>query len=440
MVEAIDMSNATLVMSGELQEFSLADVLQVVGLSRQSTVVEVRRDGGSSLGTAWIKSGRVIRAQSQDVSGRPAFHRLFDPNGHRFIVHRVPDPPSYPAPLGLLTSLLADALARASRAEAAPTHPTTTTTTITTTTTTAAPVATRPRGTGPVEAPVVRLVEPARLPVTPEPGRDGGVVVAIASPKGGVGKTTVTLNLAVALATRGIKTLVIDADINGDLLSLLAARDRVQRGTYDVLGRPDVDAAFADVVRNTAAATLRIVPASGDAPPAGGARRSSAAWKALLSRARREATVVLVDCPAGMYDGTADVLAGCDHVVGVVQSEMIAGRSVGHLSRSLDALPDDARPNLLGVVVNMFHGRSLPSVEAFHAIASDRVGAVLFETPIPRSDAFGAASRAGLPLRLADAHSGPSPVAWLFDMLAEELCQRLRIAPAAHGAVDRFLL
>ncbi|MCB9573045.1 MAG: ParA family protein [Kofleriaceae bacterium] len=254
-----------------------------------------------------------------------------------------------------------------------------------------------------------------------------GVAVALASPKGGVGKTTIALNLACSVAQRGLRTILIDADINGDLLSALASRERVERGVYDVLGTP---AGLDAVIRATSVPRLELVPAAGATLPAAAtARRSMAAeWRALIEQARQRADLVLIDCPAGMFDVTADVLAACTHVVGVLQSDMIASRSASMLERGLAALAPEARPRLVGTVVNMFQGRSASSMEAFHRIALGDSGTLLFETTIPRSDAFTSASLVGLPVGLAGRGGAPAPVAWLFDMLATEVCDRTGIA------------
>ena len=78
---------------------------------------------------------------------------------------------------------------------------------------------------------------------------------------------------------------------------------------------------------------------------------------------------------------------------------------------------------LLGVVINMFQGRSEASLEAFHALTSSDA-APLFETTIPRSDAFAEACLSGVPVRFVQRRGQAPPVSWLFDMLATEVCDR----------------
>ncbi|HYU15067.1 MAG TPA: hypothetical protein VEL05_03320, partial [Candidatus Acidoferrum sp.] len=86
-----------------------------------------------------------------------------------------------------------------------------------------------------------------------------------------------------------------------------------------------------------------------------------------------------------------------------------------------------------------FQRRSGPSLEAFHGICDEADSYRLFDTTIPRSEAFAEASLAGQPLRLLDAE-GASPVAWLFDMLADEVCMRFDLRPAAKATPRPFLL
>ena len=422
------MSETTIVMRGSLDEFTLADVLQVIGMSRQYTAVQLQTNDGREHGTVWIKAGRVIGARSSGAQGRPAFVDLFGPGAALFIVHRLPEPKAYPDPLGPLNQLLMEAVEAASGARSKV-----------------------------VPLPQAPARPPARLPRPPRPAsisqppprpigataagtstQRSGIAVAVASPKGGVGKTTITLNLAYSLAQRGVRTLVVDADINGDVMSLLAARDRVERGAYDILGSPHD---LVSVVRTTVIPELSILPACGpNLPELATARRSLAdEWAALLAEARRMASVVLVDCPAGMFDVTADVLSACTHAVGVLQSELVASRSSVMLERGIAAIPADRRPRLLGVVVNMFQGRSEGSLEAFHAITSADA-APLFETTIPRSEAFAEACLNGVPVRFARQRGHAPPVSWLFDMLATEVCDRTGIGGrAAERAIGSFV-
>jgi chromosome partitioning protein len=444
-------------MKGLLSEFTLADVLQVVSLSRQFTAIEVQRRGGRRHGVIWTKSGLVIAAQRGPVQGVRAFRELLRTMSEMFVVWRLDDPPAFSAPLGRIPELLADALeeeqeprAEGSRALPLPPPPRAGTGAIPAT---AEPPSTRTtlpvtHGASPTRidsdlgerfrdatpAPRLAVVANDTRPGETQPhGHSSGLVVAVCSPKGGVGKTTIALNLSVSLAQRGLRTVLIDADVNGDQLSLLNARDRVTLGVHDLLERPE---ALDEALRDTAAPNLRLLPAGGaDLDLAQLERRDrSEEWRSVLDAVRARADIALVDCPAGMLGVTHDVLGASSHAIGVFQSEMVARRSFAMFLRGIEAVPAAHRPQLLGVVVNMFQRRSGPSLEAFHGICEDADRHRLFETTIPRSESFAEASHAGQPLRYADGGEGLSPVAWLFDMLADEVWSRFEPQPAARAA------
>jgi cellulose biosynthesis protein BcsQ len=430
------MNDQVLVMRGSLQEFCLPDVLQVVGGSRQHTVIELRSNDGKRRGTITIKAGQVLSAEHGAHQGKSAFFELFARSPDLFHVFRMPDSSVYPAPLGSLSKMLFEAADQALPvAEAAPVAETGPTDVD------AAPLPVAPApavARGPHVVGRSRHERPTRPPPSPAPrALSTPIVVGIASPKGGVGKTTITLNLALSLAERGLRTVIVDADINGDILSAIDARDRATIGAFDLLDRPnDVPGAL----RRTAVDRLRILPAAGPSAELAVLQRPDlpAVWRRLLGKVGSTCDITLVDCPAGMFQTTEAVLRSCTHVVGVFQAEILSSRSFSMFLRGLASLPAGQSPALAGVVVNMFQGRADASMEAFHRICNEGECYRLFDTTIPRSEAFGQATLAGQPLRVAARTRGDdaSPIAWLFDMLADEVCQRLgvRRPGAAPGA------
>jgi chromosome partitioning protein len=263
-----------------------------------------------------------------------------------------------------------------------------------------------------------------------------GLSIAIASPKGGVGKTTISLNLGISLAQRGLRVIVVDADVNGDLLSLINQRAVVSVGAYDVLDDPgQLEAAL----RATKVHGLRLLPASGRDVPESAFRPAERAekWRALVREAQRLAEVVIVDCPAGVTHTTAEILQSVTHVLGVFQAETVASRSFEMFERGLASLGDRERPVVAGVVVNMLR-KDAASARAYEALIAADPSRRVLETAITRSEAFEEAAAAATPVRL---HSGESSrkMAWLFDNLAAELVSRLPLgqSPADTSA---FLL
>lgn len=452
-----NVARETLVMRGSLQEFQLPDVLQVVGLSRQYTVIELRSADGSRRGLISMKAGQVLTAEHGQDKGRSAFFQLFEQAPELFHVFRMPDSKSYPSPLGPLARLLFEAADRASEPDTTvdrtPAPPPPKQAALASGSQVAPQPTAPPRRRSPSVVPSKRPARPVgpsvprvvarrskRSSTAPAVGSAGGgqkIVVAVASPKGGVGKTTITLNLALSLAERGLDTVIVDADINGDILSILDARDRANRGAFDLLDDPDV---AVTALRQTAQPHLRILPARGPDVPLASLERPdlAQAWSRLLTRLRHTADVTLVDCPAGMFHTTSAVLRAATHVVGVFQAEILSSRSFSMFLRGLGALPADQRPALAGVVVNMFHGRADGSIEAFHSICTDGDRHRLFDTTIPRSEAFGRASEIGQPLRAAGDEA--SPIAFLFDMLAEEVCRRVGVGAEQQATAGGFLV
>jgi chromosome partitioning protein len=254
--------------------------------------------------------------------------------------------------------------------------------------------------------------------------------MAVASPKGGCGKTTIALNLSLSLARQGRSVILVDADINGDVLSSINARQRAEIGVFDVLlGVAASDEALLDTVLPH----FKILPAVGGQLPRAEALNAdhSASWRALLLELGKRADVVVVDTPAGMYGVTHQVLQASTHVIGVLQAEVVANRSFPRFLEALRAMPDELRPEVLGIVVNMLQTKHAASLSVFQSACSDLPGDWLFDTSIPRHRAFLDATQLGLPLRNLDEQSPPA-VAWLFDNLAAEVAERLRL-----GTVER---
>lgn len=501
------------VMEGELEGIDLVEILQVVGIGRQYTGVELRKADQTPLGMLFIKAGKVVSAVAGQMRGREAFFQLFQQVGTEtrkfFHVFRTETPKELPEPVGSLGNLLLEALAR-SKATPAPGPQKSASGVI------PRPAAVRdesaPNAPAPAETvpPLVGVARPAAKPAHPPappssqrrptaaprdvsdaagggptsaraasgtpvstrtapndivarqgpasgggtshgdaPGgsagsetgdtvmpraRGGGsrraVVLGIVSPKGGSGKTTIALNLSLSLARQDRSVILVDADVNGDVLSAIAARQRAQHGAIDVLLER---ASCESALLRTLMPHFRILPAVGEQLPDASAflQDHSRAWQRLLKKLSDEAEIVIVDGPAGMFGSTRQFLAGCTHVLGVLQAELIASRSFEMFKRSLDSIPKPGRPEVVGVVLNMLQSRHAASVRVLSEACGGLPKGWLLDTAIPRSDAFLDATQEGLPLRLLD-DKNPPAVSWLFDTLATEISDRLGLEVAAR--------
>jgi cellulose biosynthesis protein BcsQ len=260
-------------------------------------------------------------------------------------------------------------------------------------------------------------------------------VLVVASPKGGSGKTTLALNLAVTLARQDHGVILLDGDINGDVLSAIDSRGRSQAGVFDVLdGRASVD----DSLLSTVMPHFKIMAATGATLPDAGMEDRGERWLELLAQLKRKTDFVIVDAPTGMFGVTQQILRGASHVIGVLQAEVVAQRSFSMFAQGLDALPSHSRPRVLGVVLNMVQPALPASVAVLQRACSSLPREWLFETSIPRSAAFLEASEIGLPLRMLDERNPPA-VSWLFEMLAAEVIDRLRLS-ATERKTQRLLV
>jgi cellulose biosynthesis protein BcsQ len=416
------------VMEGNLAEFALADVLGVLGLSRQYTRLELFFRDHSPAGSIFLKSGKVVQAVSGSTMGREAFLELIEAPVASFRVVRVEMPALIPEPIDTVTALLMEAAERAddgpgttrmdSHEEAAfelRVHPVFRALTEDThdraTPVAPFPAVTNPQGHGTVKS--------GMRPIAPS----SSCILAVASPKGGVGKTTVALNLALSLTRRGLDVILVDGDINGDVMSAVDSRAVADVGVFDVLlGKGRIE----DALRGTAVPNLRIIPSLGAVFPnaAVTVEDNTGAWRDLLTNLGRRAQVVVVDSPAGMFGTTHQILSACTHVIGVLQAEVIAQRSFTMFSRGLEAVDHSVRPVVLGIALNMLQTGSAESVDVMARACADLPSHTLFDTTIPRSPAFLHAAAEGVPVLLDGVE--PAAVSFLFDTLASEVLDRLR--------------
>ncbi|MDJ0850605.1 MAG: ParA family protein [Myxococcota bacterium] len=423
-------NNASKVVArGQLDKFNTAAVLQALSISRQFTAVDFYRSDGSLAGRVLLKSGMVLAAQlaGGDVQNMQALQILLHEPLDAFQVERLAPQDEYPTPIAQLSTGVLSSLPRPSAA--APTgapEPT-------------APGAAPARGTDPATPPApAAATRPTPAPQPTGVSDRATPVVAVASPKGGCGKTTLALNLAVSLARAGKRVTLVDTDPNGDILSAVGGRDRVRAGIFDAIAAGGDPAAPA--IR-TAVEGLVLLPALGPGTDLPASLVSSPpdhrVWSDLFRRLAANADVVVVDTAAGMLGASAQVMSACSHVLGVLQAETISQRSFGMFDRALAAL--DGSPEVLGVVLNMVRRSNQASlsvlIDASTRMPEDR----LFQVSIPRSDLFLELSAQGAPVAYAERDA--TGVGVLLDTLAAEVAARLGIDErAARARPASFLM
>jgi len=265
-------------------------------------------------------------------------------------------------------------------------------------------------------------------------GSEGGKprIIVVANQKGGVGKTTTTINLGTALAATGERVLIVDLDPQGNASTGLGI-DRAKRtiSTYDVL----VDGVGIDkAVVATLVPRLFVAPSTLDllgaeAELAGKRRRPHRLRDAItdltgaMERGEVEGfTYVLLDCPPSLNLLTINALTAADAVLVPMQCEFFALEGLGQLLQTVERVKSSLNPRLTihGVVLTMFDQRNKLSGQVANDVRQ-HLGDKVYKTIIPRNVRVSEAPSYGKPVLLYDYRCSGAQA---YIRLASEVIQR----------------
>lgn len=252
-----------------------------------------------------------------------------------------------------------------------------------------------------------------------------GRVLAVVSQKGGVGKTTTSVNLAAAFARRGLKTLIVDVDPQGAVRYGIGLR----RGhpTYGFADYLMGQRQLREVILPTALPWLRAILAGAvtEAPNHEEYHRLVAETSLLgdlLRTARERCDIVVVDTPPGLGPVVLQALRGSQHVIVPLQTEPLALQTTPQILRGIQEIVDEnAELTLDGLLLTMYESGHPAAERVADYVRSHLPSDLVFDIMIPRSVAATEAFAAGQPVVL---RTPGDPAAQAYVNLATQLVER----------------
>ena len=235
-----------------------------------------------------------------------------------------------------------------------------------------------------------------------------GRIISIANQKGGVGKSTTTINLAACLAEKNKKVLVIDLDPQGNTTSGFGVdKNRTETTIYEVLiGDATIKKAIIkDVIDN-----LDILPAnvnlSGAEIELIEADDRSYILKNCLKLVKRKYDYIIIDCPPSLSILTVNALTASDTVIVPIQCEFYALEGISQLIKTIELVQARLNSNieLEGIVFTMFDSRTNLSMQVVQNVRNN-LKHNIYNTIIPRNVRLAEAPSHGLPINLYDSRS-----------------------------------
>ena len=252
-----------------------------------------------------------------------------------------------------------------------------------------------------------------------------GRIIAIANQKGGVGKTTTSINLSACLAELGKKVLVIDLDPQGNTTSGFGIdKEEMENTVYELmLGECSIRESMTQVENIE---HLSLIPSNVNLAGAEiellGINEKEYILKNAVDYLRDDYDFIIIDCPPSLNMLTVNAMTTADSILVPIQCEYYALEGISQLIHTIDLVQERLNPNLKidGVVFTMYDARTNLSSDVVDTV-KENLNATVYQTIIPRNVRLAEAPSHGLPINLYDAKSSGAES---YRNLAKEIIER----------------